>query len=416
MNFKLKMIIVIPMAGLGSRFTSYGFKTNKYLLPVNFNLTPMIHEAVKTIGAPSNAKFIFIIRNDQVESVKPVLLSMKLENFKIHVIDKLTEGPASTVYESHHLLESEEPLIVSNSDQVLKWNYDSFIKRSETYDGCVLTYTPKYELILGQTDKHSFIKTDQNGKIIQVAEKLVLSRDALVGVHYYKKARYFIEAYKYMVANNIRAPNGEYYLSNSYQALLDNGCTVGSHHLTEGEEFWPVGEPMDYFSFLKQNLKTHNFEGTPVTFISEPGSYALRGAIAHINSGMVTRIDGVLDLKQGESCVFINEDDIFEPKHISEFARGWIIGNFEPSIFKRTDYEVAIMNKSKDEKLDFHYHKEAIEYNVFVKGAMEINGKHLTQGQFFVLDKNQISCPIFHEDSIVICVKVPSAPYDKYSI
>ena len=242
------------MAGLGSRFTSYGFKANKYLLPVNFNLTPMIYEAVKTIGAPSNTKFIFIIRNDQVESVKPVLLSMKLENFKIHIIDKLTEGPASTVYESRHLLETEESLIVSNSDQVLKWNYDSFIKTSERYDGCVLTYTPNYEVVLGKTDKHSFIKTDQNGLITQVAEKVVLSRDALVGVHYYKKARYFVEAYEYMVANNIRAPNGEYYLSNSYQALLDNGCTVGSHHLKEGEEFWPVGEPMDYFSFLKQNF------------------------------------------------------------------------------------------------------------------------------------------------------------------
>jgi mannose-6-phosphate isomerase-like protein (cupin superfamily) len=201
--------------------------------------------------------------------------------------------------------------------------------------------------------------------------------------------------------------------------FLDTGHTAGNYHMSVEETFWPVGEPNDYFSFLKQNgsvLKTHSFEGTPVKFISEPGLYTLKGTVVYINSGLVTYFDGVLEMKDGDSCVFINESDTFEPKHISEFTRGWIIGNFEPSIFKRTDYEVAIMNKLTDEKLDFHYHKNAIEYNVFVKGSMEINGEHLTPGQFFVLDKNQISCPIFHENSIVVCVKVPSVPSDKYSI
>ena len=34
-NRKINLNVIIPMAGLGSRFTSYGFSENKYLLPIN---------------------------------------------------------------------------------------------------------------------------------------------------------------------------------------------------------------------------------------------------------------------------------------------------------------------------------------------------------------------------------------------
>jgi len=416
------MLVVIPMAGLGSRFADFGFKTNKYLLPVDSKLTPMIHEAVKTIGASEDAKFVFVIRRDQVADVEPVVASLNLPNFHVHVIDEMTDGPASTVYELRQLLETDEELIVSNSDQVLEWNFDAFIETARGYDGCVLTYNPRYDLELGDIDKHSFIAKDENGKIVKVAEKRVLSLDALVGVHYYTQARHFLRAYEYMILHNVRAPNGEFYMSNSYQALLELGYNVGNHALGSRENFWPVGEPMDYFAFLKKNgweLKKHAFDGAPILFISTPGSYTLSGVLGYIegpSAGLITRINGKFEIGEGESCVFVEQDVYFASTHVTNFIRGWFIGNFEPAIYKTREYEVGILHKSKTDPLDFHYHKEATEYNVFVKGDMEINGERLTPGQHFILDRNQTSCPIFHEDSIVLCVKLPSAPADKYAI
>jgi dTDP-glucose pyrophosphorylase len=408
------MIVVIPMAGTGSRFSSFGFKKNKYLLPIDSDLTPMIQMAIKTLNLPSDTKFIFIVRQDQAEEVGTIL--------PVHVIHKLTDGPASTVYELRHLLDTDEPLIISNSDQILEWNFEAFMETSMKYDGCVLTYTPDYDLVIGSVDKHSFIEKDAAGNIIRVAEKKVLSKDALVGVHYYKNARMFSRAYEFMVEHNIRAPNGEFYISNSYQALLELGYTIGHHPLGSCEHFYPVGEPGDYFEFLKikgWELKPHNFEGTPVSFLSSPGNYKLNGVVAYIQgprAGLITPSNGSFDINSGESCIFVDQILKFKPTHISKFVRGWFIGDFEPSIYRTREYEVTILHKRKDDPLDYHYHKKATEYNVFVEGDMEINGVRLTPGQHFILDKNQTSCPIFHKDSIVICVKIPSDPEDKYVI
>ena len=41
---KVDLNIIIPAAGLGSRFTSYGFTQNKFLLPIDAELTKMIEK------------------------------------------------------------------------------------------------------------------------------------------------------------------------------------------------------------------------------------------------------------------------------------------------------------------------------------------------------------------------------------
>ena len=58
------MNVLIPMAGLGSRFTKYGFSTNKYLLPIDINKTKMIEKAILTLNIPKYSNFIFILREE----------------------------------------------------------------------------------------------------------------------------------------------------------------------------------------------------------------------------------------------------------------------------------------------------------------------------------------------------------------
>ena len=55
-----------------------------------------------------------------------------------------------------------------------------------------------------------------------------------------------------------------------------------------------------------------------------------------------------------------------------DYTRGWIIGDFEPSILRTKDFEVAVFNHAKGEKWPSHYHKEAVEYNVLVLSLIHI--------------------------------------------
>ncbi len=429
--------IVIPMAGLGSRFKDYGFSINKYLLPVSKNLDTMISMAitslVKDLDLKIRFRFIFIIRlcpdSDSDTTIKELEKICNKNNylFEIKIINHLTEGPASTVYEAKDLLKEGGggPLIVSNSDQILDWSINKFLDKCSNYDGCVLTYNPNYDLELGSIDKHSFVKFNVlgNNEIIDVQEKIVLSSTALVGVHYYKSSDIFIKSYEYCMKHNIKAPtNNEYYLSLTYKAMLKLGYIVGNYHIESSEHFYPVGEPDDYFLYLKNQYQNQD---------QNRNNYVIKNSLFSINvlNDIIGPVhDEVSVIIYGTYIEIFFENNKIEIKHkdfkfqnrnkfsINDYTRGWIIGNFEPSIFKTSDFEVGILTHKKNEKWPFHYHKESDEINILLKGSMMLNGSLKSSISRFDCNKNEIACPIFLEDCKILCIKIPSVKNDKYII
>ncbi len=101
---------------------------------------------------------------------------------------------------------------------------------------------------------------------------------------------------------------------------------------------------------------------------------------------------------------------------LNDMTRGWFIGDFEPSIIRTQAFEVGILTHKKDENWEEHYHKIASEYNVLLKGKMSINGTLLNEGDIFILEPMETALPVFMEDCVVLCVKVPSVIGDKYLV
>ncbi len=426
--------VIIPMAGLGSRFTDYGFTINKYLLPIDADLQPMIKAAILTLNVPDNSHFIFILRESNGTDLPLRQLLEKIcqdNNYtcSIRSVNYVTEGPTCTAMIAADLINNNTPLLISNSDQILDWNFNAFIKQASQADGAVLTYNPPYELTIGSKDKHSFVRFDSDGKPDQFAEKIVLSKEALVGVHYYKKGSYFVDAAKYTFDNNMRAPNGEFYLSLTYQAMLNLGYSVNTYNLNNSgsEYFYPVGEPGDYFDYYnKQVTFCDDFEPHSQFTIEEYSS----GAEVTFSNEFVCILDAeprmfisgpkfkiTLDSNKKILRVSLNKNESkFQEVHREDFVRGWLIGNFEPSIIRATDFEIGLLHHAAGEKWPFHYHKEAVEINYLLKGSMKLNGLNLNAGQRFIMPRNMIACPDFLENCVILCIKVPSVPKDKYII
>jgi quercetin dioxygenase-like cupin family protein len=105
-----------------------------------------------------------------------------------------------------------------------------------------------------------------------------------------------------------------------------------------------------------------------------------------------------------------------EIRRIEDFTRGWIIGNFDPSLLKTDKFEVGLLRHKAGEAWPKHYHKVGTEYNVLVNGKMIIQDKELNSGDVFVFTPGEIADPIFLEDCTVLVVKVPSLPGDKYEV
>jgi hypothetical protein len=100
---------------------------------------------------------------------------------------------------------------------------------------------------------------------------------------------------------------------------------------------------------------------------------------------------------------------------IENMVGGWFIGNFEPSIYKTDAFEVCLKRHAKGESWPTHFHKQATEINCLIRGEMTISDVHLTSGDLFIIEKNEIAQPVFLTDCELIVVKVPSILGDKYS-
>lgn len=100
---------------------------------------------------------------------------------------------------------------------------------------------------------------------------------------------------------------------------------------------------------------------------------------------------------------------------LSDFKGGWFLGNFNPSIFKTNQFEVAIMRHKKGESWPKHYHT-ATEINYLVSGKMLMRNQVIEADTVFLIEPLEVADPEFLEDCVVVVVKTPSIPGDKFIV
>lgn len=228
------------MAGRGERFLKEGYETPKPL--IEFDGKTMIEYAIESLGISGN--YIFIVYRYRSEELNSKI-SKILEKYsgKIIYVDYITEGPASSALLAKNLIDNEEPLIITNCDQIMNWNSDRFIEyaKRSSHDGIVVTYD-------SNTPKNSYVSLDQNGNAEIFAEKKVISNLSLNGIHLWKKGSYFVKSAERMIENNIRC-NNEFYISLTYNEMIDMGYSIGVFHIKK-EEHNAVGTPEDLEKYL----------------------------------------------------------------------------------------------------------------------------------------------------------------------
>jgi len=232
------MKIVVPMAGAGSRFETAGYTFPKPLIEVRGE--PMIAKVVKNINL--QGQYIFLVQKTHYEKYNlQGLLTLIAPNCKIVQIDGLTEGAACTVLKAKEYINNNEPLIIANSDQYIKWNSFETISsfNHKDADGGILSFTSVHP-------KHSFAKVDSNGYVTEVAEKNPISNNATVGIYHWKRGADFVRYAEQMISKNIRT-NNEFYICPVYNEAIQDGKKI---KISSVDEMWGMGTPEELNNFL----------------------------------------------------------------------------------------------------------------------------------------------------------------------
>jgi mannose-6-phosphate isomerase-like protein (cupin superfamily) len=99
--------------------------------------------------------------------------------------------------------------------------------------------------------------------------------------------------------------------------------------------------------------------------------------------------------------------------NVAQYSRGWLIGDFVPSIFRMKSFEIALAEHLEGEPTVPHFHTSSEEVNVVIRGELKVNGRLLSEGDIFIYSRGEISDVTFIRDSKLLVIRVPSAPNDK---
>ncbi len=243
-NEKELINVVIPMAGLGSRFKEVGYTLPKPL--INVFGKPMIQRVVENLKSKKyDLNFTFIVQKEHSEKYcLNYILPLICSNSNIIYIDNLTEGAACTVLTSKKIIDNDIKLIIANSDQLLEWDIDEFIDEAirQNSDGAISTFK-------SNEPKWSYAKTNEAGNVIKVAEKEVISSNATTGIYYWKHGKMFVEYAERMINKGIRVKNEFYVCPVFNEAILDNKKIT----IQECKKMWGLGTPEDLKYYLQHN-------------------------------------------------------------------------------------------------------------------------------------------------------------------
>jgi len=209
------MANLIPMAGIGTRFSKEGYKLPKPLIPVSG--MSMVIKAIKDM--PSSDKWIFVVRKEHIDDYQiDQVIRSEIPEAIIIPVEKTTEGQACTCMLAEPYLNPDEPLFIASCDNGFLYDKEKYGQMcvDPEIDCIVWTFT-KRKTLRRNPSSWGWCKLEDDGKTIKdMSIKVPISDNpyddhAVVASFYFKKSKDFIDAVNKMIKENYRI-NNEFYV------------------------------------------------------------------------------------------------------------------------------------------------------------------------------------------------------------
>lgn len=223
--------VLIPMAGGDKLFREAGYPFAKPMVEIAGR--SLVEHAFDGLREIPDARFIFIIRkeDDQRFYMRDVL-ELMVPGCVVIRADGDTAGAACTALLGIDYLLGDDELLIANADQVITADLAAVIDgfRAAGLDGGTITFESVHP-------RWSFVKTDENGLVIEAAEKRPISRHATAGVYYFRRSKDYVAAAQAMIAKGASV-NGLYFVCPCFNEMILDQKRIG---------IWPIARD-DYIS------------------------------------------------------------------------------------------------------------------------------------------------------------------------
>lgn len=102
--------------------------------------------------------------------------------------------------------------------------------------------------------------------------------------------------------------------------------------------------------------------------------------------------------------------------NLTDFKKGWLVGDFEPAIIKTKEFEFGVKFYKKGDVDQTHLHRFLEEITVVINGVFNMNEKRLYPGDVVLIKQNEVVTFSCVEDGSIAVIKTPSVIGDKFII
>jgi len=230
------------MAGQSRRFFDAGYRSPKYMLPLQ-GKTLFDWSILSFQRYFDNEQFLFVVREDEqtVNFVANHCKQMSIKRFAIKQLKRDTRGQAETVALALESVSNNEPMLIFNIDTIRP----DYMYPTNQGDGFI-------EVFQAEGNQWSFVEPKDDILVQRTTEKERISDFCSSGIYGFKNAGIFMEAFNAEIFKANWQSN-ELYVAPLYNNLINAGYKI-TYYSVSPEKVICSGTPAEYEQLLNSNL------------------------------------------------------------------------------------------------------------------------------------------------------------------
>ncbi len=248
----MKINLIMPMGGAGTRFLNNGFECPKPLIELKGR--PFFAWAADSIiGRLPLKSLTFVVLQDHIDRFQ---IDRKIHEYApeaaIRVLPQVLNGAVLTCMEGAKAVENDDPVLFCDCDLAFHSDslYQYYSQKEIDAAGSLVTFS-------SDLPRYSYARKNDEGFVVETAEKKVISNEAICGAYGFRNKDIFLSAAdRYMDTCTYK----EYFMSGIYNLLISDGERVRSFPT---DRFISFGTPEEYASAIENTKALEELHVNP---------------------------------------------------------------------------------------------------------------------------------------------------------
>lgn len=191
-----------------------------------FNGVPLIEAIAQRIEplAPKNV-IVALRERDLQEGHLNSVVSLLFQNGKISTTRGATQGAACTALLATEHINNEEELLIISANELVDADIGAIVSdfRSRALDAGTVTFPSIHP-------RYSYVRSNENGYVVEAAQKNPISREATVGMFWFARGRDFVNAAKNMIRKGASTAD-KYFICPTFNEMILQQAKIGTYKI-----------------------------------------------------------------------------------------------------------------------------------------------------------------------------------------